>query len=228
MTTPYEDLLARAQADPGVLGIVLTGSQARDGMATDHSDADVIVVVAEYGGAWTATTHSPELDTIPTSLADLADTSDRWRRYAYRGARVLLDRLDGRVGELVRAQATLSPAERDAWTREELDGYVNFVYRAAKNRRDGRPELARLEEIEAAPWFLWTLFSLYGRVRPYNKYLRWELETFPLPAPWTADHLIPALADRPSALFAELETAVRAAGFGDVLDGWGPELELCR
>lgn len=91
MTTAYEDLLARAEADPDVLGIVLTGSQARAGMATAHSDADVIVVVAEYGGAWTATTHS---------LADLADTSDR--------------------------------------LREELDGYVNFVYRAAKNRRDGQ------------------------------------------------------------------------------------------
>jgi hypothetical protein len=98
---------------------------------------------------------------------------------------------------------------------------------AAKNRRDGRDDLARLEEIEAAPWFLWTLFALYGRVRPYNKYLRWELETHPLPAPWTADYLIDALTARPSTLFPELERVARAKGFGDVLDAWD-DLDVVR
>ncbi|MGY0235292.1 hypothetical protein [Longispora urticae] len=228
MSDPYADLLTRAEADPDVLGIVLTGSRARDGMATGHSDTDVIIVVAEYGGAWTETTRTPALDTIPTSLADLADVSDRWGRYAYRGARVLLDRLDGRVAAQVNAQATLTPAETDAWVREELDGYVNFIYRAAKNRRDGRPDLARLEEIEAASWFGWTLFALHGRVRPYNKYLRWELETHPLPPPWTADHVIAGLTSQPSTLFADLERVVRAGGYGDVLDSWGSELDLLR
>lgn len=215
----YEELLSRAHADPAVVGLVLTGSQARD-MATEHSDVDIFVVVPERGGQWSRTTRTPELDTIVVTTAQLADTSDRWQRYAFRGARVLMDRLDGRIAELVNAQATLTAAEIDAWVREELDGYVNFVYRAAKNRRDGRHELARLEEIEAAPWFLWTLFALYGRVRPYNKCLRWELETYPLPDPWTADYLLDALLDRPSRLYRELEKAVRAKGFGDVLDSW--------
>lgn len=222
----YEELLRRAEADPAVAGLVLTGSQAR-GVATEHSDVDIIVVVPERGGQWSQTTHTPELDTIVVTTAELADTSDRWQRYAFRGAQVLLDRLDGRIAELVNAQATLTSAETDAWVREQLDGYVNFVYRAAKNRRDGRHQLARLEEIEAAPWFLWTLFALYGRVRPYNKYLRWELETYPLPDPWTADHLLDALVDRPSRLYAELEAVVRAKGFGDVLDAWG-DLEAVR
>jgi hypothetical protein len=228
VSDPYTDLMAQAEADPDVLGVVLTGSLAREGMASVHSDADVIVVVAEYGGAWTATTRTPRLDTIPISLAHLADVSDRWARYAYRGARVLLDRLDGRVAELVRAQATLTAAETEAWVRAELDGYVNFIYRAAKNRRDGRPDLARLDEAEAASWFGWTLFALHSRVRPYNKYLRWELDTHPLPAPWTADYVIAGLTERPSALFGDLETVVRAEGYGDVLDSWGPDLALLR
>lgn len=223
---PFEELLARATADPDVAGLVLTGSRARD-MATGHSDADVFVIVPQRAGRWATTSRTPDLDTIVVPLAELADVSDRWGRYAYRGARVLLDRLDGRIAELVRAQATLTPTESQAWVREHLDGYVNFIYRAAKNRRDGRNDLARLEEIEAAPWFLWTLFALYGRVRPYNKYLRWELDTYPLPAPWTADHLIPALIERPSRLFGQLETVARAEGFGDVLDAWD-ELDLVR
>jgi len=224
---PYENLLTRAMADPGVVGLVLSGSRARDGMATAHSDTDVFVIVAEYGGDWSTTSHTAELDTIPTSLADLADVSDRWQRYAYRGARVLLDRLDGRIIELVHAQATLTPTEADTWVREELDGYINFIYRAAKNRRDGRHDLAQLEEIEAMSWFLWTLFALYGRVRPYNKYLRWELDTHPLPEPWTADYVIKNLTERPSRLFPDLEVVARANGFGDVLDSWD-ELHLIR
>jgi hypothetical protein len=225
VTSKYVDLLSRAEADSDVVGLVLSGSQAR-GMATEHSDFDVYAVVREHGGRW-STSRTAELDTIVISLADLADVSDRWQRYSYRGARVLLDRLEGRIGELVVAQATLTAAESQAWVREQLDGYINFVYRAAKNRRDGCDDLARLEEVEAAPWFLWTLFALYGRVRPYNKYLRWELDTHPLPAPWTADYLIKAVAERPSTLFAELERAARAKGFGDVLDAWD-ELDLLR
>lgn len=173
-------------------------------MATENLDFDVYVVLREHNGRW-STSRTPELDTIVMSVEDLADTSIRWQRYSYRGAQVLMDRLDGQIAELVRTQATLAPTELDNLVREQLDGYINFIYRAAKSRRDGRPELAKLDEIEAAPWFLWTLFALYGRIRPYNKFLRWELDNHPLPAPWTADYLANALTGQPSTLFPELE-----------------------
>ena len=81
--------------------------------------------------------------------------------------------------------------------------------------------------MDASAWFLSTLFALYGRVRPYNKYLRWELTTYPLPAPWTADYVIATLLDRPSRLFPELEKLARAKGLGDVLDSWD-DLEVIR
>ena len=41
------------------------------------------------------------------------------------------------------------------------------------------------------------LFAMHGRVRPYHKYLRWELRTFPLGEPWHADSLPERLADPP-------------------------------
>ncbi len=227
MGNAFEDLVARAEADPAVIGLVLTGSRAR-GMTTVHSDADVLVVVPERAGQWSSTSRTPELDTIVLTVAELADVSDRWQRYAYRGAQVLLDRIDGQIASLVRAQATLTPAESDSWVRQDLDGYVNFCYRAAKSRRDGHPDLAALDELEAGPWLLWTVFALFGRVRPYNKYLRWELETHPLPPPWTADRLIRTLTGRPSSLFAEVELLARAAGHGNVLDAWDDDLDLIR
>lgn len=59
------------------------------------------------------------------------------------------------------------------------------------------------------------------------KYLRWELDIYPLPAPWTADYLITALTERPSMLFHDLEIVARAKGFSDVLDAWD-ELDLVR
>jgi hypothetical protein len=220
-----DDLVARAYADPAVIGLVLSGSQPR-GMATEHSDADVFVVVHERGGQWTQTTRTPELDTIVVTTAELADKSPQWNRYAFRGAQVLLDR--GGIAELVAAQATLTPEEADSLTRQALDGYMNFVYRAVKNHRDGRADLARLEEIESVPWFLTTLFALYRRVRPYNKYLRWELQTFPLPPPWTAEYVIGSVLDRPTALYLDIEKVARDKGFGDVVDGWGDELPLIR
>lgn len=45
------------------------------------------------------------------TLEALADTSVRRQRYAYRGAKVLLDRLDGGIVELVDRQATPSREE---------------------------------------------------------------------------------------------------------------------
>jgi hypothetical protein len=228
--TPFEDLVARATPDPQVLGLILTGSHARD-MATEHSDHDVLVVVESFTRAWPEPViRTPELDTIPYLLEWLSDTSDKWQRWVFRGARVLLDRTDGTVlADLCRAQATLTPQETHDWSREYLDGYINQIYRAAKNRRDGLLTLARLELMESVAWFLDTLFALHGRVRPYNKYLRWELENYPLGEPWDAATLPERLAEDPMSLWPDLERLVRQRGHGDVIDDWGThELALLR
>ncbi len=224
--TAYDDLVARATADPAVLGLVLTGSQAR-GLAGPWSDHDVFVIVSERTPAWSVTTRSKELDEIVMTRAELADTSQLWLRYSFRGGQVLLDRLAGGVAELVAAQAIPTAAEVDDWIRHDsLDTYLNFVYRAAKSRRDGHADLARLDEWESVGWFLSTLFALHGRLRPYNKYLRWELETYPLGAPWTANALVDRLGLEPAAYFTELVALARERGYGDIVDAWGDELRI--
>jgi predicted nucleotidyltransferase len=220
--TPFEDLVARATADPRVRGLVLTGSHAR-GLATPYSDHDVVIVV-DHEGDWPGR-RSPELDEIPYTVDGLADTSVFWQRYAFRGARVLLDRLDGRVAELVARQAAPTAEEATTWAREGLDGYVNFLYRAAKSRRDGEALAARLDELESVSWLLNAVFAMHGRLRPYNKYLRWELETFPLPTPW--DTTLPGrLATDSTSLFADVCDLARHCGHGDILDEWGDSLAL--
>jgi predicted nucleotidyltransferase len=218
----FQDLIARATADPGVRGLVLTGSYAR-GLATAHSDHDVIVVVDDARGR--ETSRSPAVDEIIYTVDELADTSVLWQRYAFRGARVLLDRLDGGVAERVEAQATPTAAEATRWARENLDAYVNQLYRAAKNQRDGNDLAARLDRMESAAWLLTTVFALHGRLRPYNKYLRWELATFPLAPPWDLGFPARVAAD-PAALFPEVAALARERGHGDVLDSWGDDLAL--
>ena len=81
------------------------------------------------------------------------------------------------------------------------------------------------------------MFALHERVRPYNKYLGWELRHHPLDRPeWAHDHLLGLIAEVVSPqcatavrqLFNELEPHARSAGHGQVLDSWGDDVLLMR
>jgi hypothetical protein len=222
-----EQVLARTTADPAVCGVILTGSRAR-GLADAWSDYDVTIVVAEQAVPCRQATRSGGLDEVVCTLEALADTSVHWQRYAYRGAKVLLDRLDGRIAELVDRQATPSKEEAVHQARTALDAYINQLYRAIKSHRSGFPEAARLDELESLPWLLETVFALHGRLRPYNKYLQWELENFPLPEHWNTALMPARVCARSLGLFAAVEALARHQGHADVLDAWGSDIELIR
>lgn len=166
--------------DPGILGIVLSGSAARG----------------------RATLKSPAADEIAVTLAELESlgrlgTDDWWYRWSFAWAQVLRDDTHGRITEAVRRQAALEGAEQDGVLVDRLDGYINFVYRALKAERDGRSLERRLDSAESVTWWLDTVFALNGRVRPYNKYLPWELREHPLGVPeWSAEVLLPLREDR--------------------------------
>ena len=217
-------LVADVCNDPAVAGVVLTGSHAR-GLATPHSDVDLCVIVHERTRPRRRTSTIDEFVCTPD---ELADTSDIWQRYAFRGAKILLDHLDGHIAQLVERQATPTEAEAREWAREGLDGYINFLYRAAKSRRDGNHLAATLDERESVSWLETTIFALHQRIRPYHKYLLWELTAFPLDEPWSKDTLPRRLRDDPAGLFPDVERLARANGLGDVLDGWGDDLTLLR
>lgn len=232
------DLMAWAENDDNVRGLVLTGSGARD-MRTEHSDLDVYVVLADPAGH--ATTKTSEIDRIVVSLAELRDVPPPpvdeegwWFRYSFADARVLLDRTEGELPALMAAWATLTDDEVSATLDAYLDGYLNFVYRSLKSDREGRLLERRLDAVESMSWLLWTVFALHGRVRPYNKYLRHELEVRPLPPAWDGlmDELGMLMDDGdPEAqrrLFRLVEAGARERGKGAVVDEWGDELALLR
>ena len=243
-----EDTRRRAEADPSVVGLVLSGSAAREGMATEHSDVDVYVVLEPSQVNDWSTRRSALIDEIICTTEEIAvpgpfGTDGWWSRYSFAHVKVLLDRLDGGINAMVHAQATLTPQEAADVIRQRLDGYVNFAYRSLKSVRDGRHFEARHDAAESLPWALDVLFAFSGRIRPYNKYLPWELEHFPLAVPeWAPDVLLPLLdavltgdAAAQRELFRVMEREARAYGGRNVSDfcartieAWGDELALLR
>ncbi|MFF3334601.1 hypothetical protein ACFYWX_34535 [Streptomyces sp. NPDC002888] len=235
----YQEFVERATADPAVVGLVLKGSQAHEGMATEHSDHDLYVVVAD--GAETdlarfAGHRSPRLDVLVVPLADFrAAGMPGFERYALARARVVFDRLDGELDKILTAKARLGVEEALRAAGGRLDAYANAHYRSVKNARDRESLAARLDAADSLSHLLELLFALDRRPRPYNKYLRWELAHHPLPD-WDTTELlgslehIAATADVTAqrALFARVEGMARRAGHGAVLDGWGDDLRLMR
>ncbi|WP_432747889.1 hypothetical protein H7827_28460 [Streptomyces sp. JH002] len=237
--------VSRAEADPAVVGLVLSGSQAHDGMTTGHSDYDIHVITQDQGHSAVRELDgfcSEHLDIVVMPLADfrmrgLPGDPQGWHRYAYVHARVLLDRLDGTIAQILDRKRRLEPGE--AWNAANgyLDAYINQTFRSLKSHRDGRAAMSHLDAAESAPFALEVIFALHQRVRPYNKYLRWELERYPLSGPqWEVDHLLNTLRriiadgdpDTQRALFTEIEAAGRQSGHHQLLNSWGSDLNLLR
>ncbi|HEX2144662.1 MAG TPA: hypothetical protein VHG10_09160 [Glycomyces sp.] len=235
----YDAFTALALADPTVVGLVLFGSQAHEGMPTEHSDHDLWVVLSDSGASDLDRFHgyrSPALDLVVTSLADFkAAGMPGFVRYALARGRVVLDRAGGEIAAAVAAKQRLEPKEAFETAAERLDDYANMVLRSVKNHRDGRRLAARLDAAESIGYLLELLFALERRPRPYNKHLEWELARYPLPQ-WDSDTLLDTIGRITAAgepmpqrrLFAEVEAQARQAGHSTTLDAWGDDLHLMR
>jgi hypothetical protein len=167
----------------------------------------------------------------------LPGSGSEWDRYTYTHAKVLKDTPDGLIRDLVTEKGTMTAEQAADLAPQMLDGFLNSVYRSAKDERDGNQIAARLDAAESLGGYLTYIFALHQRIRPFNKYLTWELRNHPLSQPeWSADHLLPLLTEVISPtgttavrqLLNELEPHARAAGHGAVLDAWGDDLILMR
>jgi len=228
----FEDLLEAARSREDVVGLYVFGSRGRDFMVDERSDWDVCVVLAdpearERFDREFPYAHGARVEIVSTTLDGIRNESSEHGRYAAAHADVVLDKTGGELTRVVAGQESLPSGTRDAVVREVLDGYINQTYRSLRYG-------TRLDAVEAIPYALRTIFALENRVRPYNKYLEWELRHHPLDG-WTADDLLPLL-DRvltgerkaQHELFELIEEPARCKGFGDVVDGWEPDLDWLR
>jgi hypothetical protein len=154
-------------------------------------------------------------------------TDAAWDAYAFAHVRVDHDGLDGEITMIAAGKEFLPEAIARNVAATSLDAYINATVRSSKSRRDGLIQAAALDAAEAVAPALETLFALDGRVRPYNRYLAWEIERHP-PEAWASPSEMEALvaaaaAGHPTAgqsLFAMIESAARGGGLASVVDAW--------
>jgi Nucleotidyltransferase domain len=221
-----ERLLEEARRDENVVGVVLFGSRARDAFVTDESDWDVFVVVRQHRGDRRSVRGGrvERVEVTPHELRNLP----AWNRYSVAWLEPQLDKT-GEVAAALREATGVDPATAAA----PLDGYVNSYYRSLKNARVGLELASLLDAQESLPWFLEFVFTVHGRLRPYNKWLRWELEQHPLSGDTLQLDRLEKIArtgdlEEQQALFRAAEALARERGLGDVIDGWEPDVPLLR
>lgn len=233
----YAELLQRAEADPQILALWLDGSRGK-GRAGPHSDYDCTLIVADE--AFNAYHEGfsrfgrPDLQCQVMTLAGFeayaawgSDTA--WARYNYAHLTAVIDKT-GQVQALIEAKARIPEACVDGFIEDSIDHWINQAYRSLKCQRDDQLLAARLEAAEGIPPLLNAVFALHGgRLRPYAKYLAWELEAHPLEQlPWAPavflDRLKEVLDTGDIAaqrdLIQGLAPIFRAAGHRAVLDDW--------
>jgi predicted nucleotidyltransferase len=228
----FDELLDVARSREEVVGLYVFGSRGRSYMVDERSDWDVCVVLvdAEARDRFARefpSAHGARVEIITATLDVIRGNVSEHARYASAHADVVLDKTGEELTRIVAEQESLPAGSRDAVVREALDDYVNQTYRSLRYR-------TRLDAVEAIPPGLRTIFALENRVRPYNKYLEWELRQHPLKG-WSAEELLPlldrVLTGEPEAqheLFNRVEDAARREGFGDVVDSWEPDVEWLR
>lgn len=238
----YERFVARARGDDNVLGLILTGSRGRDFRVRPDSDYDVRVVVrdrvvADYTTARGSAVEAVVLDEAAFARVGLPGSGTEWDRYSYVRCELVLDKGGGALARLLEAKARLSEDEAAALAPAALDDYVNSLYRSIRNHETGLMVEARLDAAESVPPLLTFLFALHGRVRPFNKFLGWELVREPLEdEEWSAELLLPRLQrilgsgdlDTQRHLFVDVESLVRQRGLGRVIDLWEPDVARLR
>jgi hypothetical protein len=243
----YEALLRRAKHDPAILSFWLGGSRGM-GRPTEFSDYDVGIIVAEdayapfcrelgFEGPFQADWR-PGVDLAVRTLRMFEafaawGTDEACYRYAFAHLKALVDKT-GRAQALIDAKARVPADAIAGFIHASLDHALNQAYRGLKCLRDGDPAASRLEAVEGINPFLDALFALHGgRLRPYFKYLSWELEAFGLDQlPFDGSALLerlmavlgPGGAAALSGLLAAVQDPFRAAGHGGAFDGWGEKL----
>ena len=240
----YEGLLERARTDPAILAFWLGGSRGM-GRATEWSDYDIGILVAEeaYEGfcaelgieGHSQADWRPGVDIVVRTFPmfeKFADwnSDERGYRYMFAHLKALVDKT-GRAQPLIDEKARVPPEAAAPFVHASLDHALNQTYRALKCRRDGDPMASRLEAAAAVGPFLDAAFAIHGRrLRPYYKYLAWELEIEPLDKlPFDAQALLSRLqavldvdaAGALSRLVADTLAGFRSEGHGAAFDGWG-------
>lgn len=221
-------LIAEAQADPDVIGLVLTGSRAVGGV-THESDYDLVFVVTDaamqryedtmHTPARGATIHPPILtnDIWHESPRNLRlDTVIDWMLPAYAESLVVYDRT-GETTTLIDALRMFPADQLQEIIAARYDTYLNGLYRSLKCWRRGNELGARMEAAHTADYLVHLLFALEGHRRPYSSRLIYHLDKLDVQG-WQLGELASILLDMMST--ATAPPACRSARYDHAACAW--------
>ena len=234
-----EELAAIIDGDQNVAGVALTGSWAH-GMATKHSDVDLCLILRKPSDAWRRT----RVDGLDIELYELSrlrdvpkDPGRWWDRYSMVRAEVVLDRLDGEIGDLFARWGRLSDEETQIAIDYYMDPYLTYLDRCLRAHRVQLTLAAHLDAVEGLAWAVRLMFALNQRVPPTNKYLSWELERFPFEElGWAPEVLLDLVMrilvsgdqEAVRTMFALFQPVLRRHGFGGALNLWDETVALAQ
>lgn len=231
-----DNLIKIAQSDPDIIGLFSTGSCGK-GLITDESDFDATMIVKDevlgnyrekykgFGGIL--------CDLTVKAMAGLREAAIwggpmAWDRYNYTHLRAEVDKT-GEIQKLIDEKGIVPEENRKDFISASLDGFINQVFRSVKCFRDGNEIASQLEAADGLPSLLNAIFGLEGRIKPFYKYLDWELTNFPLKKlPWSKEEFINILLNIARTgdlkvqqeVLRKIEKVFRAEGFNEVFDSW--------
>lgn len=233
----YNQILVEVEGDSNIEAFVLCGSRGK-GLENESSDYDCALfvkdeVIEKYRKKYS--NESPELELWCTTLREFKDhaeigTEFEWDRYNWAHLTPVVDKTNGALQKLIDAKALIPSDRIKSFVEGVLDEYVNCTYRSIKCLRDGDQLGLHLEAAGSIRPMLDCLFVLDdGRVRPYPKYLEWELERRPLTqVPWGTKEFVRMVekilrtGDRQAqqTILSDIRSQSYTLGYGSVFDGW--------
>jgi hypothetical protein len=241
----FSTLLNEAKQDPNILAFWLDGSRGK-GLETEYSDYDCTMIVDEDVSDQYLRRYrdldSSEIDLSVMTLTQFRNyaawgSDTAWARYNFTHLTALVDKTDGEAQRLIDDKSQIPLEAKTQFITGSLDHFINQTYRSLKAFRDGKSVGARLEAAEGVTPFLDAVFALHDRLRPYYKYLDWELKRAPLTRfnlstdkmiQYVLDILENGAARSQQNLLIPLEELATVAGYCGVFADWGAKLEWMK
>jgi predicted nucleotidyltransferase len=240
----FNELFEEAKNDPDIIGFFLGGSRAK-GFETEYSDYDIFVVVKDdkfkrFREKYGKIKHN-DIDLMVYTLDGFKKDADweteRPYRYNYAHLKILIDK-SGQMQNYADEKGKVPEEKVESFIMTQLDAYINYVFRSLKCHRSNDLLAARLEAAVSIPYFFDAIFAVHDRrLRPYYKYLEWELTEFPLKKfPMKPEGLLSAISriledadiKTQQKLLKTSEEMFRREGYGKAFDEWEEDLDWMK
>ena len=233
----YDFIFKQAKNDPDVLGLALTGGRGK-GFVTEHSDYDIYMLVTDESletskEKYKSTITPHKFDIFVHSIGTFNDyasfgSDKEWDRYNFAYVKAQIDKT-GRFQKMIDEKGIIPKEKIDETSKYNLDVYINYFYRSMKNHRDGDIFASHVDATESVQWLIAFVFSIEGRVKPYSKYIEWELQNHSLELlPWGADEFVSVLkrmlqtgdVQLQKDIFTKIKKLAIERGYQETINGW--------